>query len=152
MSKWLHPYGSSTANLDSLTYRTRLDSPKNFPDLFRTHLDLVSVSYPKMYGFTKLQDSDSVTQKFLAGAGAELFYLPPGGNGVPKLCSPFTGTVVLIRKNGRYVISVPRSDPTSKMKSLDTPQRDPLDATHGKKFDLDPFSEEFTSEENEDRL
>jgi hypothetical protein len=151
--KYNTPYGSGNpTNLDSLTYRTHLDSPKNFPELFRTHLDLVSATYPKMYGFTKLQDSDSGTQKFLAGEGAECFYLSPDAHGVPQVRTVFANTIMLVRStdDGRYTISVPRSDPSSKNKTLDaTFQPDPLDATHGKKFDLDPFSDEFAPEEDD---
>jgi hypothetical protein len=115
MSKYLTPYGPGNyRNLDSQRYQYSLSPSKSFDALFRTHVDLVSNIFPKMYGFTKLQDSDAATQKYLAVDGAELYIVPVHGNGVPVVREVHAQSVLLIRQNpdgSTWTVSVPRYDP-----------------------------------------
>lgn len=105
--KYLHPYGrGNLANLDSLRYKYgSFASSKSSDTVFRTHIDLVSTTPPKMSAFTKLQDSDHHTQKYLALADAEIVFTCDG-----ETCRKDVeqGAIVLCEhRDGVWILQVP---------------------------------------------
>jgi hypothetical protein len=132
----------SDRNLDSLKHKYSISAPKGFSGLFRSHTDLTSVGPIHFdYSWVRLSDSGTTT-KMLARSGSGFRCVPtPGGD--PVDCFVHAGALCLVNPGpgtNEWTISVPRNDTGVRIKLAGG---DPLDATHGKKFDLDPLSDEF---------
>jgi hypothetical protein len=103
-------------NLDSLGYQPRLDSPKTFPGRFRTHVDIVSTTEPRMKGFVRLQDSGA-TARYMAVGGCEMSLTADGS---PTRRAVHEGAIVLVSPGpgpGQWTVCVPRNDILSNIAS-----------------------------------
>jgi hypothetical protein len=136
-------------NLDSMKYRYIISAPKPFDGQFRSHVDLVSATPPLSDDSWVTLSQSGTTTKLMAVTGSEFQYAPtPGGD--PVKCAVHAGALCLVNpgpSKNQWTISVPRNDTGVCIKSSGG---DPLDTTHGKKFDLDPFTGEFAPDEDED--
>lgn len=153
--KYLDPYrGTSTANLDSLGYKTRLDSPKNYSGRwFATHYEIVAREYPVFVSdeWTHLSDSEGVERWLSCCADhASEFYYIPTDRGTPVARTVQSGAITLVVPSGTtYRIMIPRnaSVPTSDPHPPVIPDGG---GASRKKYTptFDPLDPEFTSQDS----